>query len=208
MLGDKVSVKLPLMAVEHQYRITEPLPELAGETRFIVHPVLRHQDARMYFRQHADAYGVGSYNHEPLLIDPHDLGLTAMRPFTPEHFDEAQRATEELLPPLTGKRYVDEFNGMFTFTVDGFPILGESTIKGLWTAIGIWVTHSGGAGKAIAEWMTQRPHRTRPREANIARFPPTPGPSLHPRPRRPTVPRGLRRHPPATTDGEPPPPAP
>ena len=74
VLGDKVSVKLPLMAVEHQYRITEPLPELAGETRFIVHPVLRHQDARMYFRQHADAYGVGSYNHEPLLVNPHDLG--------------------------------------------------------------------------------------------------------------------------------------
>src|SRR5690606_29210435 len=41
VLGDRAGVKLPLMAVEHQYTITEPLPELAGESRFIVHPILR-----------------------------------------------------------------------------------------------------------------------------------------------------------------------
>jgi len=172
VLADRVGVKLPLMAVEHQYLISEPLPELAGETRFVVHPILRHQDERMYFRQHADAYGIGSYNHEPLLVDPRDLGLTATNPFTPEHFDAARRATGELLPPLKGKRYVKSFNGMFTFTVDGYPILGESSIGGLWTAIGIWVTHSGGAGRAIAEWLTQGYPELDVREAHIARFQP------------------------------------
>lgn len=170
VLGDQADIKLPLMAVEHQYLISEPLPELAGETRFVAHPILRHQDARMYFRQHADAYGVGSYNHEPLLVNPHNLGLTATNPFTPEHFEEARRATEELLPSLKGRRFVRQFNGMFTFTVDGYPILGESAVKGLWTAIGIWVTHSGGAGKAIAEWMTHGTTELDLREANIARF--------------------------------------
>lgn len=170
VLGDRAGVKLPLMAVEHQYTITEPLPELAGETRFIVHPILRHQDERMYFRQHADAYGVGSYNHEPLLVDPHDLGLTATRPFTPEHYGAAQQAAEKLLPPLAGKRLVRQFNGMFTFTIDGYPILGESAVPGLWAAIGIWVTHSGGAGKTIAEWMTHGTTEWDMREAHVARF--------------------------------------
>lgn len=172
VLGDRVGVKLPLMAVEHQYTITEPLPELAGETRFIAHPILRHQDERMYFRQHADAYGVGSYNHEPLLVDPHDLGLTATRPFTPEHYGTAQRAAEELLPPLADRRLVRQFNGMFTFTIDGYPILGESAVPGLWTAIGIWVTHSGGAGKIIAEWMMHGTTEWDVREAHVARFHP------------------------------------
>lgn len=170
VLGDRAGVKLPLMAVEHQYLISEPLPELAGETRFIAQPILRHQDARMYFRQHADAYGVGSYNHEPLLVDPRDLGLTATNPFTPEHFDGAKQASEALLPPLKDRRYVRRFNGMFTFTVDGYPILGESSVRGLWAAIGIWVTHSGGAGKAIAEWMTHGHTELDLREAHIDRF--------------------------------------
>ena len=170
VLAERVGVRLPLMAVEHQYLISEPLPELAGETRFIAHPILRHQDARMYYRQHADAYGIGSYNHEPLVVDPHTLGLTATHPFTPQHFDAARAATEQLLPPLAGRRYVKQFNGLFTFTVDGYPILGESHVSGLWTAIGIWVTHSGGAGKTIAEWMTGGTTEWDMREATIDRF--------------------------------------
>ncbi len=170
VLGDRVGVRLPLMAVEHQYLISEPLPELAGETRFVAHPILRHQDERMYFRQHADAYGIGSYNHEPLLVDPFDLGSTATNPFTPEHFDAARAATEKLLPALKDRRYIRQFNGMFTFTVDGYPILGESPVRGFWTAVGIWVTHAGGAGKTIAEWMTYGTTEWDVREAHIDRF--------------------------------------
>lgn len=170
VLADPLGIRLPLMAVEHQYLITEPLAELAGETRFIAHPILRHQDYAMYFRQHADAYGIGSYKHDPLLVDPHDIGMTAMRPFTPGDFDTAERAAAELLPPLKGKPYATQFNGMFTFTIDGFPIMGESHVRGLWTAIGIWVTHSGGAGKTIAEWMTHGHTEWDTREANINRF--------------------------------------
>ena len=50
MLG---GVRIPLVPVQHQYAYTAPLPELAGETREVVHPILRHQDHSMYFRQHA-----------------------------------------------------------------------------------------------------------------------------------------------------------
>jgi glycine cleavage system T protein len=107
-----------------------------------------------------------------LLVDPHDLGLTAENPFTSEHFDDARRAAVELLPPLRGRSFVRQFNGMFTFTVDGYPIMGESSLGGFWTAVGIWVTHSGGAGKAIAEWMTFGEPSIDLREASIDRFHP------------------------------------
>jgi glycine cleavage system T protein len=171
VLAARVGLKIPLVAVEHQYLISEPLPQLAGETREIVHPILRHQDYSMYYRQHADAYGIGSYKHEPLLVDPWELGPTAMRPFTPEHFETGRRATAELLPALAGKAYETQFNGMFAFTVDGMPVMGQSLdVAGFWTALGVWVTHSGGVGKAIAEWM----HDGRPsvdlREADLNRF--------------------------------------
>lgn len=169
--GDHLNITLPLMAVEHQYLISEPLAELAGETRFIAHPILRHQDFSMYFRQHGDAYGIGSYKHDPLLVSPYDVGRNAMRPFTEADFGTAQAAADELLPALKGKRYPTTFNGMFAFTPDGMPIMGETPqVSNFWLALGVWVTHSGGVGKAIAEWMTQGYPETDVREANVSRF--------------------------------------
>lgn len=173
VLAEKAGFEIPLMAVEHQYAISEPLSELEGEAREIVHPILRHQDFSMYFRQHADAYGIGSYKHEPLLVDPHELAETAMRPFTPQHFDVAHRAAEELIPPLQGKQYPTQFNGMFAFTADGMPILGPvAGVGGLWAAVGVWVTHAGGVGKAIAEWMVDGAPGMDLHEADISRFQP------------------------------------
>jgi glycine cleavage system T protein len=96
-----------------------------------------------------------------------------MRPFTPQHFDVAHKAAEELLPTLKGKSYPTKFNGMFAFTTDAMPILGHSlTLNGLWFAIGIWVTHSGGVGKAMAELMTDGVTEVNTAEADISRFHP------------------------------------
>src|SRR5207253_2391176 len=63
-VGAMAGVPIPLLAVQHQLVWTDPLAELAGESREIVHPILRHQDFAMYFRQREDHYGVGSYHHE------------------------------------------------------------------------------------------------------------------------------------------------
>jgi dimethylglycine oxidase len=154
VLSDQLDVHLPLMAVEHQYLISEPLESLQGEKREIVHPILRNQDFSMYFRQHQDRYGIGSYKHEPLLVDPYQVGKDAMHPFTEDDFQAAHAAAKELIPELHGKSFPTHFNGMFAFTIDGYPILGKPYhLKNFWTAIGIWVTHSGGVGKAIAQWM-------------------------------------------------------
>lgn len=154
VLTEKAGMRLPLLAAEHQYTVTTPLEPLAGETREIVHPIMRHQDAALYFRQHGDAYGVGSYNHEALLVDPHKVGKTALHDFTPQHFTAAWQAATQLLPSLRGADLTRKFNGMFSFTIDGYPIMGETSVRGFWTAVGVWITHAGGVGKAIAEWMT------------------------------------------------------
>ncbi len=173
VLGGKTGVPIPLMAVEHLYAITTPVAELAGATREIAHPILRHQDHAVYYRQHGERYGLGSYQHKPLLVDPHDLGKTATRPFTPEHFAETWQSTVELFPALRQTEIERSFNGMFAFTVDGYPVLGPApNVGGLWVAAGVWVTHSGGVGKAIAEWMTTGAAQSDLREADISRFHP------------------------------------
>ncbi|HJZ48908.1 MAG TPA: FAD-dependent oxidoreductase, partial [Roseiflexaceae bacterium] len=172
LLAAKVGVGIPLMAAQHLYTVSTPLPDLSGETREVSHPLMRDQDRSMYYRQEGERYGVGSYRHEPLMVDPRDLQKTARKPFTPEHFTVAWEAAQELLPPLQHADLLVKFNGMFAFTIDGFPIMGETAVAGLWSCIGLWLTHAGGAGKAIAEWMTDGVPGMDLREADVTRFQP------------------------------------
>ncbi len=154
-------VRLAIVPVVHQYARTAPLPELAGEEGEVVHPILRHQDRSMYFRQVHDAYGIGSYDHEPVLIEPEEIEESgpgrrpSERPFTPADFAAAREEAGRLLPALRDVELVEGINGLMSFTPDGFPLLGEAgAVRGLWLAEAIWVTHAGGAGRALAELMT------------------------------------------------------
>ncbi|MFB6196462.1 MAG: FAD-dependent oxidoreductase [Haloplanus sp.] len=176
LFGDMVGVDVPLVPCAHQYLVSEPLDELRGAEREVEQPILRHQDYSLYFRQHGESYGVGSYNHDPLLVDPEDiygperladLGLEypSLREFTADHFYEnthpdhdkaAYDAASELVPAFEDVEFESGINGMFCFTPDGMPILGETEdIDGLWWALAIWVTQSGGAGNIVASWMEE-----------------------------------------------------
>lgn len=155
-------LRLPLFPVEHQYAITAPLPELAGEEREAVHAILRHQDHSMYFRQLGDAYGIGSYFHEPRLVEPEEIAPSgpgrhpSELPFTPEAFAPALEEAGQLLPALRGAELVRSINGLMSFTPDGMPLIGEAGgVRGLMLAEAIWVTHAGGTGRVVADLLVQ-----------------------------------------------------
>jgi glycine cleavage system aminomethyltransferase T/glycine/D-amino acid oxidase-like deaminating enzyme len=176
-VGRMAEVSIPLTPVQHQYARTTPLPELAGETG-VRHPILRHQDRAMYFRQQGECYGIGSYRHEPLLVDVDRIPrhgeapvTPSMLPFTPEHFAPALEAAGDLLPALRGATLAHAFNGMFSFTPDGQSLLGESMeVRSFWVAEAVWVTHGGGVGKLIAEWMVEGLPSMDAREVDLNRF--------------------------------------
>ena len=179
-LGGLAGVSIPLSPMEHLYAVTTPLPGLAGAQKEVDQPLLRHQDASMYVRQEGESYGIGSYNHEPLLVEASDILPIDEAPiapaeteFTPEHFGKAMTAAGQLLPDLEGVGLTRKFNGMFSFTQDGFPILGESpSLKGFWSAQAVWITHAGGVGRAVAEWIVNGEPTTDLRECDIRRFHP------------------------------------
>ena len=179
-VGGMAGVPIPLSPMQHLYAVTAPLPDLAGETEEIAQPLLRHQDEAVYFRQVGESYGIGSYRHEPLLMDADDIPeheeapvAPAEMPFTPSHFETAMTAAGDLLPGLRGVGLTRKFNGVFSFTTDGFPILGESPqVGGFWSAQAVWITHAGGVGKAVAEWIVNGEPTTDLRECDIRRFHP------------------------------------
>ncbi|MEZ4679459.1 MAG: FAD-dependent oxidoreductase [Caldilineaceae bacterium] len=157
VLPEKVGLRFPILGVEHQYVITEPLSELAADKDcYVKHPIVRHQDFSGYYRQHGDCYGIGNYRHKSMLFEGGYVGAKAERAFTPEDFAVAKAAAEELFPTLKGKAYTRKFNGFMAFSVDMGPIMGETDIPGLNVCLGVWVTHAGGVGKTMAEWMDSR----------------------------------------------------
>ena len=178
LVGRMAGVPIPLSPVEHQLVWTSPVPGLEGETEEVRHAVLRHQDACMYFRQRADRYAVGSYQHRPLLVSPDEIkkhGEAPVMPtvldFTPEDFEPAWREALALLPPLRETTIEEAMNAMFSFTPDGMPLLGEAEqVSGFWVAEAIWITHALGAGKVVAEWLAAGEPSLDLRECDVGRF--------------------------------------
>jgi glycine cleavage system aminomethyltransferase T len=174
-------VPIPLVAVQHQLVWTEPVPGLEGERREVVHPILRHQDMAMYFRHRQDHYAVGSYHHEPIVTPqaalrrPGEGPMPSLMPFTPSDFDVAGAEAMRLLPALKGHLRPDDpersINGMFSFTPDAGSIVGESaSVRGVWICEAVWVTHAGGFGRHVAEWIVSGEPSIDLAEADANRF--------------------------------------
>ena len=176
LIGRMAGVPVPLTPCQHLYVKTRPLPELAGETEWVRHPVVRYQDKDMYFRQYADAYGFGSYRHDPLLVPADELPHNdhpALFPFTAQHFEESWQDAAERFPCLRHAELELQFNGLFSFTPDGNSILGETPdVRGFWVAEAVWVTHAGGVGRALAEWLVAGEPSLDLRELDVNRFQP------------------------------------
>ncbi len=105
-VGAMAGVPIPLVAVQHQLVWTDPVPELAGlqGDTWAQHPIVRHQDVSLYFRQREDHYGVGNYRHEPIVTPqsgiraPGGQMQPSLMPFTPEDFDLCEAETSRAIP--------------------------------------------------------------------------------------------------------------
>jgi glycine cleavage system aminomethyltransferase T/glycine/D-amino acid oxidase-like deaminating enzyme len=156
-----VGQSLALTPLAHQLAWTEPLAALAGHRAEATRPVLRHQDAALYYRENGEGIGIGSYRHRAIPVGADELThwsaegtMPSVLPFTPDDFQFALAESARVLPATAGAKLVDAINGVFSFTVDNMPLLGpHPSLEGFWFAEAVWVTHSAGVGRAMAEWI-------------------------------------------------------
>ncbi|KAB1660340.1 FAD-dependent oxidoreductase [Pseudoclavibacter chungangensis] len=168
-IGAMVGTVVPLLPIAHQYVTTTALPSLRAqhpEPNGASLPILRHQDRDLYYREHGDRIGIGSYAHRPLPVDlatmrpfaPEEIThehMPSSLPFTPEDFVAEWEETRRLLPETRETEIARGFNGIFSFTPDGGPLVGRSSaIEGFHVAEAVWVTHSAGVARALAEVLT------------------------------------------------------
>jgi glycine cleavage system aminomethyltransferase T/glycine/D-amino acid oxidase-like deaminating enzyme len=156
-----VGMGLPLTPLGHQLAWTDPVPGLAGAATEAAHPILRHQGADLYYRERFDRLGIGYYGHRAMPVDPDAIASVAdadvmpsTMAFTPDDFAPALKETRALLPGTRDVELETGFNGLFSFTTDNMPLLGPSPdVHGFWTAEAVWITHSAGVARAMAEWL-------------------------------------------------------
>ncbi|KAL6074846.1 Dimethylglycine oxidase [Balamuthia mandrillaris] len=167
-LTKTVGVDLPLVNVQHQWVLSQPLEALKEYQAPSNHdslyqnsttdlPCIFDSDHGVYVLQFGSCLGFGNYDHRAILVDAEQVeGHThAEFPFTPRDFERAKANMEALLPCIKPLKAWKAFNGLMSFTPDGFPLVGPASnaVSGLWLGEGVWVMHSVGVGKMLAEWI-------------------------------------------------------
>ncbi|MET0449299.1 MAG: FAD-dependent oxidoreductase [Aeromicrobium sp.] len=180
--GQKVAgmtgLELPITPLEHQLVSTTPVPAQAGQTEELVRPILRHQGEDLYYRDDHDRQVIGWYGHRPIPVAVDDFSrwgegdsMPSVNDFTPDDFTAAWKESQSLLPALRETQVDDGINGIFSFTTDGAPLVGEHPgLAGFWVAEAVWVTHSAGVGRAVAEWIVDGTPSIDLHEADLGRF--------------------------------------
>ncbi|MDA1283876.1 MAG: FAD-dependent oxidoreductase [Proteobacteria bacterium] len=181
-MGRLAGISLPLVPCEHQMAWLEPFEELKDfkadiKEALVKHALVRHQDYSLYFRQWNDTYVIGNYRHEPRILESEEIlkpkdaiDMPSLVDWRADDFEGAHKETNWLFPSFAEKKLTKKINGIFSFTTDGNPLMGETSIKGLWSASAVWITHSGGVGKAMAEWIANGEPELDVREGDINRF--------------------------------------
>jgi glycine cleavage system T protein len=149
-------VTVPLHACEHFYLITEPIADLGNL------PVLRVPDECAYYKQDAGKMMLGAF--EPVAKPWGMGGIRADFEFDTlpedwEHFGPILEMATHRMPLFEKAGIHTFFNGPESFTPDDRYYLGEAPeLGGYWVAAGynsIGIVSSGGAGQALAHWITE-----------------------------------------------------
>lgn len=184
-IGEMAGVAIPLLPLGHQFAITSPVPSLVGKNelpRGASAPILRHQDRDLYYREWGEGIGIGSYAHRPMPVGLDELpqyraeeitdrAMPSSLPFTPEDFADEWEESQRLLPELRRTNIDHAFNGVFSFTPDGGSLVGEAAeVDGFFAAEAVWVTHSVGIARALAEVITRGSSTTDLSGCDLNRF--------------------------------------
>jgi 4-methylaminobutanoate oxidase (formaldehyde-forming) len=153
-LAATIGVTVPLHACEHMYIVTERIPGIAPDL-----PCLRDPDGYIYFKEEVGGLLMGGFEPtaKPWLTDvPADFEF-GMLPDDWDQFEILMQNAIQRVPALEKAQVKQFMNGPESFTADNNYILGAAPgLHGVFVAAGfnsMGIASSGGAGKALAEWI-------------------------------------------------------
>jgi dimethylglycine dehydrogenase len=174
-IGELVGVHLPIVPLQHQYLVTEGLPQLA--TPHTELPVLRDPDHSYYVREEGDGLIVGPFEPSPLTWALDGVPLDFDQQLLPPNLDQIEGVLEAAatrIPGLLDAGIRSIVNGPDGYTPDGRCLMGE--VPGLrnfhvlagFSIFGI--VFGGGAGRYAAEWIVDGQPSDNMWELDVRRF--------------------------------------
>jgi sarcosine dehydrogenase len=156
-LGRMAGVNIPLVPVQHQYLITEPIAGVASNL-----PTLRDPDRLTYWKEEVGGLVMGGYEHnpKPWAIDGLPDGFEFQLLDTDlDHFEPLLELAAGRVPAMQTAGIREFINGPESFTPDGNFILGEAPeTRGVFVGAGFnafGIAAGGGAGMVLAEWVAK-----------------------------------------------------
>ncbi|MER8380833.1 FAD-dependent oxidoreductase [Mesorhizobium sp. M0142] len=160
-IGRMVGVELPVLAMEHMYLLTEPMPEVEEFNKSTGREMIGVLDFKgeIYTRQERNGILLGTYEKacKPWspVNTPWDFGHELLQP----DIDRIAPSLEigfKHFPGIEKAGIKQIINGPFTFALDGNPLVGP--VQGLtnfWCACAVMAGFSqgGGVGLALSNWM-------------------------------------------------------
>jgi len=149
---------LPLVTLEHQYMVTEPVPELEALDHKI--PLVRDPDDSYYLRQEKHGLILGPYEWKATTHwTDGKLPDNFANELYPDDLDRLEwyigKACERL--PMLGTVGVQRvINGPIPYSPDGLPYVGPAYgLPNFFHICGFsfGICQGGGAGKTLAEWI-------------------------------------------------------
>jgi dimethylglycine dehydrogenase len=158
-VGRQFGYELPIVPMEHQYIITQDIPELQSLGREI--PAAVDFDGAAYLRQERHGLVLGTYEqdcrHWSVGETPADFGVELL-PSDLERIAEPLATVMGRMPALERAGIKRIVNGGMVFAPDGNPVIGplpgEPTA---FVAAGVMAGFSqgGGVGLAVARWILE-----------------------------------------------------
>ena len=165
---------LPLHPMEHQYLVTEDLPEIYE--RDAEHPHVMDPGGESYLRQEGRGLCIGFYEQtcKPWAVDgtSWDFGHELL----PDDLDKVEASIEfayRRYPILERAGVKSVIHGPFTFAPDGNPLVGPVPgLRNYWSACGVMAGFSqgGGVGLTLAQWMVEGEPERDVFAMDVARF--------------------------------------
>jgi len=158
-----VGLDIPVIPVEHQYIITDEVPDLIERKKqgLPEMAVLRESDASYYLREERQGYILGPYEKgaPACFVDgvPETFGQDLF-PGDLERLMPHVEAAINRVPTFEDAGIKDIVNGPIAYTPDGSPMVGPAWgLKNFWMSEGhsFGVTAAGGAGWQLAEWIVE-----------------------------------------------------
>jgi len=154
-VGRLAGVTVPLVSVQHQYLITEPIEGMPRDL-----PTLRDPDRLTYYKEEVGGLVMGGYEPNPIPWAEHGIPEGFQFSLLDEDWDHFEPMMELALgrvPALETAGIKQLINGPESFTPDGNFILGEAPgCGGFFVGAGFnafGIAAGGGAGMALAEWI-------------------------------------------------------